>query len=541
MSLALSLVLVLACKPVKPDGDGGGDGGATGDGGAAVDLDGDGYSISEGDCDDGDPQIHPGAADAAYDGVDSDCAGDSDFDADGDGHDSAEYGGEDCDDTDDDIHPGATDAPYDEVDADCAGDSDFDADGDGYDSAWHGGDDCNDNDPASWPGAYDRPDDGIDQDCDGTDRHFDGVALGYGETLSVDVEVDLGAAGVLDVAVLLDTTCSMSNAINSLSFRNMSSEVASIESDLAVGYATYDDYYYGSYGTSVDQPFQLRQQLTQDWTDLSDAHRLVSLHSGSDGPESTFEALYQAITGAGYDQDCDASFDSSTDVKPFLASSSDPFGGLGGSAGDSSTALGTEGGFGFRSRANRLIVYITDNYLRDPDSGYGSPGGCPLDAGSGEVHAYTSADGWWFYGISTGGSIPITQMNALADATGSHADLDGDGDTERMVETWDGRTNLGTRIGQLIAALAPQLAGDGFIDELRLEVVSDYYGLIRDISPDPARELDLSMSETATFTITLQGTIPGTTTAEVVELDLRVVADGEEIGTVHLSIEIPPA
>lgn len=539
MPHALTLLLILACKPVKPDTD---DGGATGDGGAAVDLDGDGYSLSEGDCDDSDPQIHPGAADADYDGFDSDCAGDSDFDADGDGHDSAEYGGEDCDDTDDDIHPGATDAPYDEVDADCAGDSDFDADRDGYDSAWHGGDDCNDNDPASWPGAYDRPDDGIDQDCDGTDRHFDGVALGYGETLSVDVEVDLGAAGTLDVAVLLDTTCSMGAVINSLSFSNMSTEVASIESDLAVGYATYDDYPYGSYGSSgIDRPFQLRQQLTQDWTELTNAHRSVSLHSGGDAPESTYEALYQALTGAGYDQDCDASYDASTDVKPFLASPSDPFGGGGGEAGNSSTALGTEGGVGFRSRSNRLIVYITDNYFRDPDSGYGSPGGCPQDAGSGEVHAYTSADGWWYYGISTGGSVPLAQMNALADATNSLADLDGDGDTERMVESWDGRTNLGTRIGQLIAALAPQIAGDGFIDELRLQVESDYYGLIRDISPDPARELDLAVSETATFTLTLQGTIPGASTPEMVELKLLVVADGEEIGTVRLSIEIPPA
>jgi RHS repeat-associated protein len=40
-----------------------------------VDDDGDGFSESEGDCDDGDPTIAPGAADAAGDGIDSDCDG----------------------------------------------------------------------------------------------------------------------------------------------------------------------------------------------------------------------------------------------------------------------------------------------------------------------------------------------------------------------------------------------------------------------------------------------------------------------------------
>src|SRR5690606_35728631 len=50
---------------------------------------------------------------------------------------TAEWG--DCMDQADDrpglpqnVHPGAVDAPYDGIDADCAGDNDFDADADGY-------------------------------------------------------------------------------------------------------------------------------------------------------------------------------------------------------------------------------------------------------------------------------------------------------------------------------------------------------------------------------------------------------------------------
>ena len=52
------------------------------------------------DCDDDDATVHPGASDTPYDDIDSDCAGDSDWDQDGDGVDAIEGGGTDCDDTD---------------------------------------------------------------------------------------------------------------------------------------------------------------------------------------------------------------------------------------------------------------------------------------------------------------------------------------------------------------------------------------------------------------------------------------------------------
>jgi len=52
------------------------------------DADGDGYTESEGDCDDDDSSTSPDAEETWYDGTDSDCDGASDYDADGDGHDS---------------------------------------------------------------------------------------------------------------------------------------------------------------------------------------------------------------------------------------------------------------------------------------------------------------------------------------------------------------------------------------------------------------------------------------------------------------------
>jgi FG-GAP-like repeat/Putative metal-binding motif len=134
------------------------------------DHDGDGYADWEeggDDCDDTDPGVYPGATDAPYDGVDADCAGDSDFDQDADGFDAVDWGGEDCDDTAPATHPGAEDSWYDGVDTDCAGNSDYDQDGDGHDSEDWGGDDCEDDDPDVYPGAS-PADDGTAQDCGDT-------------------------------------------------------------------------------------------------------------------------------------------------------------------------------------------------------------------------------------------------------------------------------------------------------------------------------------------------------------------------------------
>jgi hypothetical protein len=131
------------------------------------DADGDGYSVADGDCDDGDASVHPGAPDSWYDGVDSDCDGASDYDADADGYDSDAHGGDDCDDENAAINPGATETFYDGIDSDCNGLSDNDADEDGHDSADHGGDDCDDSDATVSPSADEVWDDGVDQDCDG--------------------------------------------------------------------------------------------------------------------------------------------------------------------------------------------------------------------------------------------------------------------------------------------------------------------------------------------------------------------------------------
>ncbi len=149
-------------------------------GSSDFDVDGDGHDSSAfggDDCDDVDETISPDAVETWYDGVDSDCKEDDDFDADGDGYRSGfagggggvgGTGGVDCDDGDSAVSPGATEVWYDGIDSDCSGDGDFDSDGDGFEAVEWGGPDCNDDDASIFPGAEgDACYDGVDTDCDG--------------------------------------------------------------------------------------------------------------------------------------------------------------------------------------------------------------------------------------------------------------------------------------------------------------------------------------------------------------------------------------
>ena len=129
------------------------------------------------DCDDHDDDVYPGADETWYDGEDSDCAGDSDFDQDGDGEDALGYGGLDCLDEDPDSYPGAEETWYDGIDSDCDGASDYDKDLDGYERSEDGGLDCDDDDDDVNPDSADTWYDGVDSDCDGAsdyDKDQDG-------------------------------------------------------------------------------------------------------------------------------------------------------------------------------------------------------------------------------------------------------------------------------------------------------------------------------------------------------------------------------
>ena len=133
------------------------------------DNDHDGYTVAEGDCDDHEAGVHPGATENAN-GVDDDCDGEIDEGTDMEDHDGdgwSEHMG-DCDDTNPGIYPGATENEN-GVDDDCDGLIDdetpgYDDDGDGF-NEYDG--DCDDDDPFANPGMTEIAQDGIDNNCDG--------------------------------------------------------------------------------------------------------------------------------------------------------------------------------------------------------------------------------------------------------------------------------------------------------------------------------------------------------------------------------------
>ena len=163
------------------------------------DADGDGFTERDGDCDDAHASAYPGGEEVWYDGIDGDCAGDDDFDRDGDGYASTAGGGFDCDDFVDTTHPGAEDEWYDGVDSDCRGDDDFDADGDGHSSGLYGGSDCDDDAADIHPGAEEVFYDDTDDDCDPT-TDYDADGDGYASSGFP------GAIGAIGVGDCDDTT-----------------------------------------------------------------------------------------------------------------------------------------------------------------------------------------------------------------------------------------------------------------------------------------------------------------------------------------------
>lgn len=183
-----------------------------------VDGDEDGYASTEAggeDCDDDDPDINPGVEDEWYDGLDANCDGADDYDQDGDGFQTYVYNDEpsamggDCQDANPDMHPGAVDDWYDGIDSNCDGIDDYDKDEDGWRHPSGGGSDCNDDDPEINPDNVERIN-GLDDDCDGeadneipgwsADYRWDGTAPGDQAGRAI-TQGDLDGDGVVELII----------------------------------------------------------------------------------------------------------------------------------------------------------------------------------------------------------------------------------------------------------------------------------------------------------------------------------------------------
>lgn len=351
------------------------------------------------------------------------------------------------------------------------------------------------------------------------------------ETYTFDVEYDNA-----DIAFIIDTTCSMGSLAQQMgrNFNDIANDVASAVPNVNFGVAVYQDYQYGSFGSTGDVPFEMVQQLTDDISSVNTKLNSIAIAGGGDTPESTMEALYQAATGEGYDMNCNGRLDG-TDVAPFVADSADAFGGSATGTYDSSVSgTGDMGGMGFQEGILPIIVYATDVPLRDPDNGYASPGGCNQDAGMSDVvSALTGMDAVLIgVGVNmTTTSSGYTQMKSLAAAVGSYSDIDGDGSTEEAVFTWSSYSGSTTFKSDMVSAIQSFVEDQEF-ETVWLEATDDPYGLVQSISP--SEYSDVGSGETLDFDVDFLGTVTtsGGSGIQEVELTLYGIKSGATTGRV---------
>ncbi len=517
-----------------------GDGDLDGDGIIdAFDTDDDGDGISDIDEIDGNPATPP---DSDNDGVPDYL----DIDSDGDGISDAVEGDRDAD------NDGVPN--YLDLDSDSDGLTDAqeniegpgDADGDGF-----GDFEDTDADNDGFPDGVE-----VNQGTDPYDRDSDGDGFGDSAEIAVGTnptdpgsvidgyyaELAARAESTItvpftpsiqqaDVLFLLDSTCSMTGVLDTMA-DNFSQVVAGISiPDVSMGVAEFDDYAYGSWFTTMgiaaagDKPFRLRQQITSNYNSVENALAALGVRDGADEPESSMEAIFQAATGAGYDQDCDNVYDGATDVPPFLTGGSaffpDAFGGnVGGAYSAGVVGSGPLGGGGFRPGSVPIIVYTTDNLMRDPDAGYSVPGSCSDPAGSGEVANAVNTMGGKLIGIGTT-FLPISQMTSLANATGSTADIDGNGSEEPLV--FQGTSSA--TVSFVLDGIEAIAGGSNW--DLTLVVQDDPYDFV--VSTTPEVHTNVPINTEITFDVTLFPGVPQGSAEEVFVFPMQLLGDGTSV------------
>jgi len=378
------------------------------------DSDGDGVPDSDEGYDDIDGDGIPNFLDEDSDGDGIPDGEDDDYDGDGIPND------EETGDSDGDGIPDANDP-----------DSDNDGIPDG-DEVNDGTDPTNpDTDGDGWTDAQEQecgsnPLDPLDF-CDG----FNGGEVEGGQindvVVTYETQIQLG-----DLMFILDETGSMQGTLDNVkaNFSQVVTQAQSLIPDLTFGVASYDDYNFGSMGSGSDKPYHPRQQQTSNAALAQSALNGLYAGGGYDWPESTVEALYQAATGAGYDQNCNGVYNPGTDVLPFVASAADPFGGTAGQRFNASTqGTGSLGGNGFRQGAVPILIYATDADVRNAFPPYGQgPNACGgNDATAAHLNSAMSAINGKAIGIAARTTDAMSAMSTIAGMTDSWLDLDGDG------------------------------------------------------------------------------------------------------------------
>ncbi|MEL6342224.1 MAG: choice-of-anchor D domain-containing protein [Myxococcota bacterium] len=318
---------------------------------------------------------------------------------------------------------------------------------------------------------------------------------------------------IVDVAVVINTTASMGGAIAGLQndMQRIAEALFGEIEDVTFGVAEYRDYAAAGMGGPMDRPFTLQMQQTSELRSVQTA--LDSLRAGGIGQDASMEALFQALTGQGYDQNCDGDYDDESDVQPFKRRADDAFGGtVTGSQSGAIEGSGPIGGMGFRHDVLSVVLFATDGFLRDPDKGDPSPGGCTTvginGSDAGGMMAREAADAIRAKIIGVGVDYTVNddryaQMAEISD----------------RITIWDtGTDDFDTTIVNTIL----DLLEDETFDTVELQVRQDIYNLVGAVTPD--RWTDVPAGTDVTFSIATldEGVVFSEPTADTTEIIIDV-------------------
>lgn len=200
---------------------------------------------------------------------------------------------------------------------------------------------------------------------------------------------------------------------------------------------------------------------------------------------------------------------------------------------------GTYGGYGFRDGSLPVIVYATDNYLRDPDAGYAAPPAANFTAGESDVVLAADDMGARLIGVATQSSIPLTQMDQLAVLTGSLYEADADGLVDdTLVFTWSGSSAAFRET--IVDAIEAMLDNVTFAN-VTATVDGNIWGFTTTVSP--ASYSNITVGGTPVnlgFSVDVSGTVPASTVDQSYPLTLNIYGDGTTLlGTQAITVVVP--
>ena len=374
------------------------------------------------------------------------------------------------------------------------------------------------------------PDPGSDPDTE-SDTGVIAEDLSFSHTLRASIDVGVQA---VDLMLLLDTTGANTwRTLPALSdaFEAITAGLDVSMPDNAVGLATFEDYNYVGMGASTDLPFRLNQQISVEPSAVQQALGAVESGFGGDPPESTIEAIYQTLTGDGYDQQNDGFFDATTDVAPFSAHQDDLFAGqVSGTGNPNLDSGGSRGGVGFREGSLPVVLYFTDAALRDPEAGYATPASANQTAGSSDVvQAAQAIDAQVIAVHPTDVDSAAQSMLALGAAL------------QQPVYQWSNAVGSNEPMGAVVLGAVNGAIDDAHFDKVTAVIRHDW-GFKLTVSPPSYSNITIGSGPLSLpFEVHVEGVIASEAPATYYPMTLEVYSDGGALlGSTDISLDLTP-